>query len=363
MTHTQSLTRATDAGCRPPSAVRRASCAAAFSRLALTAFSRLAFAACLACFIGGASARAQVEGSNGEAPIRLRSFAPGASARLEVGTAGGRSRLSATNLPRPDALTPDARAYVVWATGGVVRRLGVLRRGAGGAGAFEFAHPAGLSRYGVVVTAEVNADTQRPSGAPVFSTRALEVAAVAAAPRRPRVAAPRVTEVARAPTAAVAPSAVATAERSKICVGRGCAAEDFDGEVRRALGEGGARTLRLVAARGGARRSRGVARVVSRGGSAYARLRLNGVPAAARFGARRHVLWAVTDGEGPVYMGSLPPARLNGAQTLVRTEGVNDPRFRLLVTAERGYPSARPAGRRVLLTFKGRRARRRRRGR
>ena len=65
--------------------------------------------------------------------------------------------------------------------------------------------------------------------------------------------------------------------------------------------------------------------------------------------------WAVTDAAGPAYIGSLPETGLNRAQTFVRAAGVTDPNFRLLVTAERTYPLARPAGRRVLLTFKGRR--------
>ena len=92
--------------------------------------------------------------------------------------------------------------------------------------------------------------------------------------------------------------------------------------------------------------------------AAYARLRLRRVPPPSRFGARRHVLWAVTDRAGPLYLGSLPPAGLNRAQTFVRAEGLGDPNFRLLVTAEQTYPAQRPAGRRVLLTFKGRRKRR-----
>ncbi|HEY9282089.1 MAG TPA: hypothetical protein VIP46_01420, partial [Pyrinomonadaceae bacterium] len=83
------------------------------------------------------------------------------------------------------------------------------------------------------------------------------------------------------------------------------------------------------------------------------------VPPASRFGARRHVLWAVTDEAGPIYLGSLPEAGRDRAQTFVRAEGLRDPSFRLLVTAEQTYPAPRPAGRRVLLTFKGRRASRR----
>jgi hypothetical protein len=141
----------------------------------------------------------------------------------------------------------------------------------------------------------------------------------------------------------------------------GCSGDNFVGEVRSALGALRARTLLLVAARGAGRRTRGLARVAGGDEAVYARLRLRRVPPPSRFGARRHVLWAVTDAAGPVYIGTLPEAGLDRAQTFVRAAGVADPNFRLLVTAERTCPSARPAGRRVLLTFKGRRKRGRRR--
>ena len=130
MPHTQSLSRLRAAGLRP-FAPRRL---------------RAAVSLCLALVAGAVCAA--VEGTRGASAqgevVRLRSFAAGASARLEIGT-GGRVRLVGENLPRPDALTPDARAYVVWATAGAVRRLGVLRRGSGGTGAFKFRHPSGLA--------------------------------------------------------------------------------------------------------------------------------------------------------------------------------------------------------------------------
>jgi hypothetical protein len=118
-----------------------------------------------------------------------------------------------------------------------------------------------------------------------------------------------------------------------------------------ALLGGGARgrSLLLVGARG-ARRARGWARVANQDGTAYARVRFRRVPHPSRFGARRHVLWAVTDAAGPVYVGSLPVARLNRAPAYVRAENIDDRNFRLLVTAEKTYPVPRPAGRRVMHT-------------
>src|SRR2546423_739873 len=52
--------------------------------------------------------------------LRLRSFAAGAQARLEIAptATGGRVRLIATNLPPPNQIAPRARVYLVWATGG-----------------------------------------------------------------------------------------------------------------------------------------------------------------------------------------------------------------------------------------------------
>lgn len=363
MPHAQSPPRLRAAGVRPPAA-RRAR--------AVVVSLRLALAAGLVCSVvgwaGGAAAQGEI--------VRLRSFAPDASARLEIGP-GSRARLVAENLPHPGAFTPDARAYVVWATAGTVRRLGVLRRDASGAGAFEFRHPAGLARYGLVVTAESNPEAARPAGAPVFATRALEVAASRAAPnratntatpnattaardRRDRVATPRApTSISPASSASAAPVAAETEERARICAGGGCAKDGFVREVWGATARRRARRLLLVAARGAGGRAGGVAHVASTDEAAYARLRLRRVPPPSRFGARRHILWAVTDEGGPVYLGSLPEAGLDRAQTFVRAEGLSDPNFRLLVTAEQTYPAPRPAGRRVLLTLKGRRAARR----
>ena len=311
--------------------------------------------------------------------LRLRAFVPGVSAWLEAGP-GRRVRLAASNLPRPDVLTPDARAFVVWATAdGRVLRLGSLRRAADGRAAFEFAHPPGLARYSLVVTAELSSEAARPTGAPVVATRALEVdpAVIAeTAARRARAAlgaTPTPRDRAATTRARVAPGAgregeaaaraagLVTETRSRVCVGRGCGADAFSAEVNGALRGDGVqrgRSLLLVGARG-ARGARGWAKVANQDGTAYARVRFRRVPHPSRFGARRHVLWAVTDEAGPVYVGSLPVARLNRSAAYVRAENIDDRNFRLLVTAEKTYPAPRPAGRRVMLTYKGRRRARR----
>ncbi|HEY0083191.1 MAG TPA: hypothetical protein VGB61_10400, partial [Pyrinomonadaceae bacterium] len=66
---------------------------------------------------GGASA-ASFDGK--AVVVRLRSFAPRASGRLEVEptSGGGRVRLTAVNLPSPRSLAPNARTYIAWASGG-----------------------------------------------------------------------------------------------------------------------------------------------------------------------------------------------------------------------------------------------------
>ena len=67
-------------------------------------------------------------------------------------------------------------------------------------------------------------------------------------------------------------------------------------------------------------------------------------------------MWALIPEDGTVYMGSLPSTRnLNRRPTYARAKGVGSDKFRLLVTAERRTPTPRPRGRRVLMTFKGRR--------
>jgi hypothetical protein len=322
--------------------------------------------------------------------VRLRSFAPRASGRLEVEptTGGGRVRLTAVNLPLPQTLAPHARTFVAWASGGRILRLGELRRGARGTGSLVFSHPAEFARYSLIVTAETDARAERPTGAPVFSTRANEVAALfplspsddvaRETARRERratrrsdapVNAPRAANSERAArnTTSAANTTTRTADNSGVTpptalrttsrVRAGSAGGEFFTEIDAAINrDEGARTLVLVGDRG-ARRARGTARVALQDGTAYVRVRFRRVPPPSRFGrGRRYAMWALIPEDGTVFMGSLPTRNLNRTQTYARTEGVNSDKFRLLVTAERrAAPAPRPRGRRVLMTFKGRR--------
>ena len=307
--------------------------------------------------------------------VRLRSFAPRASGRLEVEptTGGGRVRLTALNLPPPQSLAPNARTFVAWATGGRILRLGELRRGARGSGSLVFPHPSEFERYSLIVTAERDARAERPAGAPVFSTRANEVAALfpAAPTRRERrattkrsdaPAAPATTTAGetstppRATTAAAATAALRTSGRVRADTTGGEFFTSIDEAIKR---DPGARTLTLVGDRG-ARRARGTARVASEDGTAYVRVRFRRVPPPSRFGrGRRYTMWALNpENSGTVYMGTLPARDINRRPTYARTEGINSDKFRLLVTAERrAAPAPRPKGRRVLMTYKGRRRR------
>lgn len=322
--------------------------------------------------------------------VRLRSFAPRASGRLEVEptAGGGRVRLTALNLPTPQSLAPQARTFVAWASGGRILRLGELRRSARGTGALVFSHPSEFERYSLIVTAERDARAERPTGAPVFSTRANEMAALFPAPKpsadaraaatatatgRERRATPRrsnttattgdtaaapTTGETNAPPRAPVVSTTTTALRTRGRVRAGSEAAGFFESVDEALRrDPSARTLVLVGDRG-ARRARGTARVATEDGTAYVRVRFRRVPPPARFGrGRRYAMWALRPEDmGTVYMGSLPARDINRRPTYARAEGVNSDKFRLLVTAERRTaPAPRPRGRRVLMTFKGRR--------
>ncbi|MDQ1589734.1 MAG: hypothetical protein QOG71_361 [Pyrinomonadaceae bacterium] len=324
--------------------------------------------------------------------VRLRSFAPRASGRLEVEptAGGGRVRLTALNLPTPQSLAPNARTFVAWASGGRILRLGELRRGSRGTGSLVFPHPAEFARYSLIVTAEPDARAERPTGAPVFSTRANEVAALFPAPpvnvddnaraanttarrerratpttrRSPTASTPRDTTGVAAnetntPLRAANPVAATTTLRTRGRVRAGSAAGEFFTTVDEAINnDATARTLSLVGDRG-ARSARGTARVAtSNDGTAYVRVRFRRVPPPTRFGrGRRYAMWALNPADlGTTYMGALPARDINRRPAYARTEGVNSDKFRLLVTAERrAAPARRPTGRRVLMTYKGRR--------
>jgi hypothetical protein len=278
--------------------------------------------------------------------VRLRSFAPRASGRLEVEPTptGGRVRLTAVNLPSPQSLAPNARTFVVWASGGRIVRLGELRRSAGGSGSLNFSHPAEFARYSLVVTAEQSARAERPLGAPLFSTRANEVAAlfpikndsareIARRERRAVTTTPR-TEI----------GSIMSKEITRPPVG------EFYASINEALAAPEeSRTLTLVGERG-ARHASGVARVATRDGTAYVRVRFRRIPQPARFGAKRYVLWASSEEDGTLFLRALPRHRLNSQNTYARRRGVKASDFTLRVTAEKRHPSARPRGRRILHT-------------
>lgn len=261
--------------------------------------------------------------------LRLRSFAAGASAQLEIEPTktGGRGRLTAANLPQPAAVTPGAHTYLVWATGGRIIRLGELRRNARGNAMLQFTHPAPFERYSLIVTAEQSARADHPGGTPVFSTRANEITALFPAPAvRPRITTTTMSESAtRSPTTRT----IVRGTRSEV-------GNDFYAGIEGVLrSDAGARDLTLVGTRL-ARRARGQARVAAAAGSAYVRARFRHVPPPARLGASRYVLWALTPAGRSVYLGSLPHAGLNAANQYVRAGAVDNAPFDLLVTAERG---------------------------
>jgi hypothetical protein len=314
--------------------------------------------------------------------VQLRSFVPGAAGRVvvEPTVAGGMVRLRATRLPAPSTVTPGARAFVVWATGGEVRRLGELRRDARGNAALEFAHPAGFASYSLLVTAETAAQSERPAGAFVFSTRAGEVSALypvrreearATTPTRDTSVAVRARTVTGAskespapkptpatPAMRTAPSSpvkiattvrVPTPSRAASPVTASSASEFYESINSAVEDPSAARTLTL-AGEGAAGRAGGDARVATREGTAYVRVRFRRVPPPSRFGVRKYVMWAETHDDGALFLRALPASRLNRRTVYARRPNVSSNDFSLAVTAERSYPRPRPSGRRVLKT-------------
>lgn len=291
----------------------------------------------------GGSSEMSVDGKT--LVVRLRSFVPRASGRLEVEPTptGGRVRLTAMNLPSPQSLAPNARAFVAWASGGrTLLRLGELRRGARGVGSLVFPHPAEFARYSLIVTAEQSTRAERPMGAPLFSTRANEVAALF--PIKDDFAREIARRERRTATTRDETDSPVINETTRASAG------EFYASINEALASPrDSRTVTLVGERG-ARRASGVARVVARDGTAYVRVRFRRVPPPARFGAKRYVLWASSDEDGTLFLRALPKRRLNNRNTYARRRGVKAGDFTLRVTAEKRHPSARPRGRRVMRT-------------
>lgn len=282
---------------------------------------------------------AMTQSSHKPVDIRLRSFTPGASGRLSLvpTTSGGSARLTTLGLPSVQTLDERARSFVVWAiaAGGRAINLGELRTDARGNGDMEFASPASLARYSVMVTAEASANARNPQGTPVLSTRAGEVAALFAE----READKHVVRKEPAPN--VEPHRRSTRRSIRLT--------NFYTEVDEALRTGASRRLRLV---GGdvAPRARASARVTTLNGNAFVRIRISQLPPPAKIGANTYVLWGRTPDGRVSYLGSLPTSNTNNADIYVRANKVNFGDFELMVTAENRRPVARPSSRNALLT-------------
>ncbi|HKG12180.1 MAG TPA: hypothetical protein VKB12_02535 [Pyrinomonadaceae bacterium] len=352
----------------------RHACARALLFAALAA---LFFAAVYTPRRSGASAAAhrivRARQDGGRLDIRLRSLTTRATGRLTVepSEGGGRVRMTALNLPDPRTVTPGANTYVVWAvSGGRILRLGELKRDERGNGGLAFERPEGFDRYGVIVTAEPDANAERP-GDPVLTTRADEAIALyptstpAATPApadttdTDKAPAPRTTstpDTTPAPGTTPAPSATpAVRERTRASdrvvspPSSPSRAVGFYAEVEDAIAaSGGGRVVELegdsLAPGAG-----GAARAAYQRGRAYVRANFRGVPLPSSVGAGVYVLWGVlTDGR-IVYMGSLPATEdLNRAEVYVRVPGFEADDYTLFVTAEPARPAPTPSSRRVL---------------
>lgn len=287
-----------------------------------------------------AAPRAQAE----RVDIRLRSLTTRATGQLtvEASESGGRARLTALNLPDPQTVAAGSTTYVVWAvSGGRIVNLGELRLDERGNGGLAFERPAGLERYGVIVTAESSPEVERP-GDPVLTTRADEAAALY--PSKPESAPETATNRPRNSGAKSAPLPPAAATPRA----RG-ASGDFYAEVEDALASrGGGRVIELEGD-SAAPNARGAARATLNSNRAYVRANFRGVPLPAALGASVYVLWGVIPDGRIVYMGSLPAAEdLNRAEVYVRVAGFETDDYTLLVTAERARPTPAPEGRHLL---------------
>ena len=340
--------------------VRWACACAAAAGLVLASLSQGAGAAASG---GGGALKAAARQAE-RVDIRLRSLTTRATGQLtvEASEGGGRARLTAMNLPDPQTVAAGATTYVVWAlSGGRIVRLGELRRDERGNGGLAFERPAGLERYGVIVTAEASPEVARP-GDPVLTTRADEAAvlyppkppdAPAAArtdatPPASNTNAPNTSNTAASNTAAPVPvppasSGTRRARRSAAAAG------DFYAEVEDALvARGGGRLIELEGD-SSAPDARGAARATLSYDRAYVRANFRGMPLPSAVGASVYILWGVIPDGRIVYMGSLPAVEdLNRAEVYVRVAGFDTDDYTLFVTAERARPAAAPEGRRLL---------------
>jgi hypothetical protein len=277
--------------------------------------------------------------------------------------------MTALNLPDPHTVTSGANTYVVWAlSGGRILRLGELKRDERGNGGLAFERPEGFDRYGVIVTAEPDANVERP-GDPVLTTRADEAAALypVLAPDKNVPTLPSDSANTAAPDKTNPSNKTGTPDKSSTrdntpTPDRTRAARTsvpppasrsrsggFYAEVEDAIdASGGGRVVEFegdTAAPGAS----GAARTAYQRGSAYVRANFRGVPLPSAVGAGVYVLWGVlTDGR-IIYMGSLPATEdLNRAEVYVRVAGFDADDYTLFVTAESARPVPAPSARRVL---------------
>lgn len=317
----------------------------ACARACLCAASLALALACAASFGPRAASssprRAAAQEGGERVDIRLRSLTTRATGKLtiEASEGGGRARLTALNLPDPQTVAAGATTYVVWAvSGGRIVRLGELRRDERGNGGLAFDRPAGLERFGVIVTAEAGPDAERP-GDPVLSSRADEAAALY--PTRNDEAAAAKGAGGAAATTAPPPAPTLSQDARR--------AGDFYTEVDDALASGGGGRVLELDAEAAAPGASGAARATVRETRAYVRANFRGVPLPPALGANVYVLWAVTPDSRVVYMGSLPVTdALNTAEIYVRVAGFDADDYALFVTAEQQRPAPSPSGRRVL---------------
>lgn len=323
--------------------------------------------------------RARQDG--GRVDIRLRSLTTRATGRLTVEPSenGGRVRMTALNLPDPRTVTPGANTYVVWAvSGGRILRLGELKRDERGNGGLAFERPEGFERYGVIVTAEPDANAERP-GDPVLTTRADEASALYPTPAATpadttdtdKTSAPSASatpDTASTPTATStpdttpAPSASTSTSATPAVRERTRASKrvvnppsspsravGFYAEVEDAIASSGGGRVVNLEGDSLAPGARGAARAAYQRGRAYVRANFRGVPLPSSVGAGVYVLWGVLADGRIVYMGSLPATDdLNRAEVYVRVPGFDADDYTLFVTAEPARPVPTPSSRRVL---------------
>ena len=277
--------------------------------------------------------------------------------------------MTALNLPDPHTVTSGANTYVVWAlSGGRILRLGELKRDERGNGGLAFERPEGFDRYGVIVTAEPDANVERP-GDPVLTTRADEAAALypVLAPDKNVPTLPSDSANTAAPDKTNPSNKTGTPDKSSTrdntpTPDRTRAARTsvpppasrsrsggFYAEVEDAIdASGGGRVVEFEGDTAAPSAS-GAARAAYQRGSAYVRANFRGLPLPSAVGAGVYVLWGVlTDGR-IVYMGSLPATEdLNRAEVYVRVAGFDADDYTLFVTAEPARPAPAPSSRRVL---------------